>query len=75
MTLVYYINTYIYTYTYAHTHTHNHTHNIYSTIFKTQKSHNGTLNYIILKSELSQLHNIIIFKNKITCVYKCYIKK
>ena len=28
--------------THTHTHTQTHTHNIYSTIFKTQKSHNGT---------------------------------
>ena len=34
----------MYMYIYIHTHTpiQTHTHNIYSTIFKTQKSHNGT---------------------------------
>ena len=34
----------MYMYIYIHTHAHiqTHTHNIYRTIFKTQKSHNGT---------------------------------
>ena len=38
-------------------------------MYKTQKSHNGTKNYITLKCEVSQLHNIVIFK-KITLIYK-----
>ena len=42
--------------------------NIYSKMFKTQKSHKGTYNYITLKSEVSQLHNILIFKNYM-CIY------
>ena len=53
----------MYMYIYIHTHTHKYIHTIYTIqFFKTQKSHNGTWNYIILKSELSQLHNIIILK-------------
>ena len=37
-------------------------------MFKTQKSHKGTYNDITLKCEVSQLHNIIIFKNYM-CIY------